>query len=252
MQKPLATPTLDPKSGNNEEFAKLDALLADLLSEVEQPILLNQNGTAKTWKPDTELPIRVLKEDLDNQKGPRHPNSILNERIKYKTISPATSSSYYRVHKNGPSSADDVIFEEEDQQASYVNNNTRPSQRYIKSKFDYFANDNSSPSEKPVQAHSYSLNRNYLNKNGYLTTPGQYSYRSASVGLENTTPSRLINSQTQTYHIPAHVVNNKPPLSPSARMMQQQTLPQQSSFRTISMNAMVAFLVSKNFPIYGF
>jgi hypothetical protein len=34
---------------NNDEFAKLDDLLDDLLSEVEQPILLNPKGALTNW-----------------------------------------------------------------------------------------------------------------------------------------------------------------------------------------------------------
>lgn len=70
------------KFENSEEFARLDELLADLLSEVEQPILLNKNGSVINWKLNTnnnnnhERSVDYLKDQKDRL---RHTNSIKEE-----------------------------------------------------------------------------------------------------------------------------------------------------------------------------
>jgi hypothetical protein len=110
------------KFENSEEFARLDELLADLLSEVEQPILLNKNGSVINWKlasdnnqineepqqkilknlDDIERSVDFLKEQKNKL---RHNNSIREEESqdavgsKVPTLT-SSSSSYRNRHDN--------------------------------------------------------------------------------------------------------------------------------------------------------
>ncbi len=105
---------------NNDEFAKLDALLADLLSEVEQPILLNPKGALTNWD--------------HQQQGYRGKSSNKCEILK-NLDDIERSVDYLNEQKEKLKSKKDIIFEE-DLDSQQVHNNQ--SFRQVKSKFDYY------------------------------------------------------------------------------------------------------------------
>ena len=169
---------------NNDEFAKLDALLADLLSEVEQPILLNPQGTLTNWdhqgynRPKSSNKCEILKNLDDIERSVDYLNEQ-KEKLKSK------KDVYYQ--KDG--SKDNVIFEEEDLESQQSHTNNNQPFRKVKSKFDYYL---SNSNEQNNQENNQKIPHNY----------GVSSMNSNSFNRLNATNS-LANEQ------------NKPPISPN-------------------------------------
>lgn len=214
----------DSQLENNEEFAKLDALLADLLSEVEQPILLNQHGTTVEWNTlsrnhsatinntnktnnygvnsNKNDNCEILKNLDDIERSVDYLN-VQKEKLKLKKNSNLISSSYRQ--KDGDK---DVIFEEEDQHDSSSLNNLNQPYRKIKSKFDYYvSNSNEQRSNKNL-----SLNKkgfSYTNPNSFdkLHKPSPQHYHEDE-GV-------ILNDPTLDEKNFSPSVSSKPPLSPN-------------------------------------
>jgi hypothetical protein len=200
---------------NTEEFAKLDALLEDLLAEVEQPILLNKDGIVSSW------------------------NTITTTTTASNGINRSLSSNGKLTNNNGNNIDDiersvDWLNEQKERLKSRkelvnnfstkYNNNGDINKSYprYKSKVDYFIN-NDNPS---------------INGNGVNTNNNNFKYETTS--NETATHCSCVDSSS-------HFNVNKPPVSPTNRLVYSPTPQQQqqatvqlpivsSSFRSLSTN----------------
>jgi hypothetical protein len=202
---------------NTEEFAKLDALLEDLLAEVEQPILLNKDGIVSSW------------------------NTVTTTTTTSNGINRSLSSNGKLMHNNGNNIDDiersvDWLNEQKERLKSrkeLVNNfstkynyngDINKSYPRYKSKVDYFINnDNSSLNGNGVNTTTNGNNNNFK----YDSTNGTATHCSC---IESS----------------SHFNVNKPPVSPTNRLVYSPTPQQQqatvqlpivsSSFRSLSTN----------------
>lgn len=252
------TTTTNQQTINSEEFAKLDALLEDLLAEVEQPILLNKEGVASNnWNHDS------LK---------RNTNGIKS-----------TGSLKHHLNSNRPNIDDiersvDWLNEQKEKLRnrkeifSNNNNNNLDEQslinsqpyRKIKTKLDYYVSNSNENNNTPININktgfsytnpdsfnklnnhqSYNNNESIMINNSIETSPtvtsngtSDFSNQTDEIAYRN---NLILDPQTNT----AYVVNNKPPVSPNSRLLysptqqqqQQQQAPMSSgSFRSISTN----------------
>lgn len=194
---------------NTEEFAKLDALLEDLLAEVEQPILLNKDGIVSSW------------------------NTVTTTTTTSNGINRSLSSNGKLTNSNGANIDDiersvDWLNEQKERLKSrkeLVNNfstkynsNSDVNKSYprYKSKVDYFINND-----------NQSVNGNGVNNNFNTTLNGNNAHCSCDSS--------------------SHFNVNKPPVSPTNRLVYSPTPQQQqqptvqlpivsSSFRSLSTN----------------
>jgi hypothetical protein len=198
MQKNLKTGLYSKQQNTqmdtNEEFAKLDALLADLLSEVEQPILLNQEGIVTNWdhhdgKTNTKTINPNKCEILKNLDDIERSVDYLNEQ---KEKLKSKKDFYYQ--KEG---SKDVIFEEEDPESFSLN----PPHRKIKSKLDYYVSN----------SNEQSIDNSLFNKQGF-----SYINNSNSLNKQHKPYSNSQNSFNQNdQNIFLLIDDNKPPISPN-------------------------------------
>ena len=172
----------------NEEFAKLDALLADLLSEVEQPILLNQDGLTNWdsyYKTKNSNKCEILKNLDDIERSVDYLNEQ-KEKLKKQDL-------YYE--KDGVRGKD-IIFEEDNESLNF----NQPF-RKIKSKFDYYISksNDQNPENSSNKILSSCMNSDSLNK---IHKPSNYS-------------PGIFNTNEQNNLIINH--DNKPPISPNSK-----------------------------------
>ena len=242
---------------NSEEFAKLDALLEDLLAEVEQPIFLNKDGTASNnWNHDS------LKRGSNGVKSTsslkHHPNIDDIER----------SVDWLNEQKEKLRNRKEMFSGNLDEQSAPINSQPY---RKIKTKLDYYvsnSNENNNSTNTPIninkagfsytnpdsfnkltnhQSYNNNNNESIIINNSMETSPtvtsngtSDFSNQTDEIAYRN---NLILDSQTNA----AYIVNNKPPVSPNSRLLysptqqQQQQQQQQapivsSSFRSISTN----------------
>ena len=257
---------------NSEEFAKLDALLEDLLAEVEQPIFLNKDGTASNnWNHDS------LKRGSNGIKSTsslkHHPNIDDIER----------SVDWLNEQKEKLRNRKEMFSGNLDEQSAPINSQPY---RKIKTKLDYYvsnSNENNNSTNTPINMNKAGFS--YTNPDSFnkLNNHQSYNNNNESIIINNsmeTSPTvtsngtsdfsnqtdeiayrnnLILDSQTNT----AYIVNNKPPVSPNSRLMysptQQQQQQQQapivgSSFRSISTNPalLVSFFFIYNLKVKSF
>jgi len=194
--------TRPTKLDNTEELAKLDELLADLLSEVDQPMLLNDEGKVTNWnvKPKGHSDILKGLDDIERSVD------YLNEK-RERTLSKKGSSSVAESpYQNGypVETADELIYEENDNSASL-----NAPVRQIRSKLDYFVSNSNDAGLSNVRAANLSgqrLTKSFVNP-------------SSSAAFQPTPYDRsrkLVNTETQTASSKLPM-QNKPPVSPTPR-----------------------------------
>lgn len=186
---------------NNDEFAKLDALLADLLSEVEQPILLNPQGTLKNWDhSSSSSSYNKLQQNKNNVNSSNKCEMLktlddiersvdyLNEqkeKLKFKK----ENALYYQKERGTDK---DVILEDEE----LTQQDNQPF-RKIKSKFDYYVS-----------------NSNEQN-NGDIPSFSSNKQQQHGVSTNSFNTSKLSNHE-QFSNNSMFINENKPPISPNA------------------------------------
>jgi hypothetical protein len=234
--KPTPLPSTNHAIVNSEEFAKLDALLEDLLAEVDQPIFLNktlkqQQAKAKNFK--TQLTANV------------------------NGGSPSTGNGYHSHQVDDVERSVDWLSEQKEllkarKETTAVNT---PPYRSIKSKLDYYLNNNMSD-------RSNGMSSNSAAKFGFsYTTPdsfdkingGNASYhQNHSNSSFNPIEDSLLMDQSDDFRNNASSLTVKPPTSPKTVRASQQPLTAVNThvqFRSLSTNPnlLVRFIHYLNF-----
>ena len=217
---------------NTEEFAKLDALLEDLLAEVEQPILLNKDGVvANKWN-ETSLVsnkrVNSYNDGLNNTNNKEnyklHSTRQLNTNDELERSVDWLNEQKERLRSrkelvNSYASKHNQIKSQQE-----VIDNDPQNYRKIKSKLDYYVTN----SNGQYQTNSLNKSLSSQNKNGFsYANPNTAFIKSNGYNnqdIENTfdvsnshdgSPTVTINGVENGHYNSNHYVNNKPPVSPN-------------------------------------
>jgi hypothetical protein len=254
---------------NTEEFAKLDALLEDLLAEVDQPLLLNkeikfrETTSSNSWNANANNGRNMSSTNGQQQQQQQHIDDIeksvdwLNEqkeilKSRREQATAATANKYNSLRGGMASDNDENVLFTNKNNAS---NGQAPSYRKIKSKLDYYITNSNESNGSATNggrnggcggggggSYSYSSNVDNL-KSGGFANQNEHHHQDSALNGEMSGDDLVGMRQVP-------IVNNKPPVSPNTRNVysptnqqqpQQQTLIS-SSFRSLSNNP--ALLVS--------
>lgn len=219
---------------NTEEFAKLDALLEDLLAEVEQPILLNKDG--------------VVSSGLSSNKRVNSYNDGLNYNH---------NKENYRInstrHINGNDDLErsvDWLNEQKERLRSrkelvnmYTSKHTKPdyvvddpqNYRKIKSKLDYYVTN----SNGQYQTNSLHKSLSTQAKNGFAYTSNGNGVKTNGYHVEqledDQSPTIMLNGSENGQFVNG-VYLNKPPASPNNVRYTPQPASNSAPFRSLSTN----------------
>ena len=266
-----STITTNTPAINTEEFAKLDALLEDLLAEVEQPILLNKDGTVTNW--NTKKANSYKDANLSNKENLRV-NSSSNSKLSSRTDEIERSVDWLNEQKerlrtrkelvNNASSkfSANLATKLSDQNLSLngdQDQSTNQNYRKNKSKLDYYVsnsnnnNNNNNHQQTSCKEANNRQSSSYNQVSKYNLTYADNSKLGLNkidqtdnliLSADETASNVTTDETTKKYDVmqpSQYVINNKPPVSPNNRGVYTPTIPQQNStrydsFRPLSTN----------------